>query len=88
MLIETATIFFLSLLLIAGIRRVAPKIGLLDIPNARSAHTRAVARGAGVGFVAAALLGIVLFHYDLLMAHGWIFLAILMILVVGFLDDH
>jgi UDP-GlcNAc:undecaprenyl-phosphate GlcNAc-1-phosphate transferase len=88
MLIETATIFFLSLLLIAGIRRVAPKIGLLDIPNARSAHTRAVARGAGVGFVAAALLGIVLFHYDLLMAHGWTFLAILMILVVGFLDDH
>lgn len=31
--------------------RLAPKVGLVDVPNARSAHSRATPRGGGVAFV-------------------------------------
>jgi len=41
------------------LRRLAPRFGLLDVPNARSSHQRAVPRGGGLA-IALPVLGIVL----------------------------
>jgi UDP-GlcNAc:undecaprenyl-phosphate GlcNAc-1-phosphate transferase len=88
MLFEAFSIFLLSFLLIFWVRRVAPKIGLLDIPNERSTHCNIIPRGAGVGFVSAVLLGLVFFQWDILVNYLWTFLAICLVFMVGFLDDH
>lgn len=48
--------FGLSTLCVAGSRRWAVK-GMLDIPNARSLHTRPTPRGGGLGIVIGVLIG-------------------------------
>jgi UDP-GlcNAc:undecaprenyl-phosphate GlcNAc-1-phosphate transferase len=70
------------------VRYFALKIGLLDIPNERSTHTDIIPRGAGVGFVSAVLVGLVCFYGTLVERYVWTFLAVVLVLVVGFLDDH
>jgi len=37
--------------LVAGLVRLAPRLGLLDRPNERSSHTQVTPRGGGLGFV-------------------------------------
>lgn len=44
-------------LLVAFLIRYAPRIGLLDRPNARSLHTKVTPRGGGVGLVLVLALG-------------------------------
>jgi len=50
-----AAAFAVSWALVSALRRLAPQIGLLDRPNARSLHTRVTPRGGGIGFVLAAV---------------------------------
>ncbi len=50
----------LTWLLVGQLIRLAPRIGLLDRPNARSSHTRVTPRGGGIGFVVAITLAIAL----------------------------
>jgi UDP-N-acetylmuramyl pentapeptide phosphotransferase/UDP-N-acetylglucosamine-1-phosphate transferase len=42
---------------VAGIVRIAPRIGLVDRPNARSLHIRITPRGGGIGLVLVVALG-------------------------------
>jgi len=88
MLFEIVILFSLSAVLINLIRRNASSIGLVDIPNERSSHTKVTPRGAGVGFSIAALLSLLFFHSDLVFSYWATFLGILLVLIVGFLDDH
>jgi UDP-GlcNAc:undecaprenyl-phosphate GlcNAc-1-phosphate transferase len=88
MLIEAFSVCLLSYLLIFWVRKTAPKIGLLDIPNERSTHLDIVPRGAGIGFVSAVLLGMIFFQWQLLISYLWTFLALCLVFIVGFLDDH
>jgi UDP-GlcNAc:undecaprenyl-phosphate GlcNAc-1-phosphate transferase len=88
MLIEALLTFVISLVLVWCVRYFAPYIGLLDIPNERSSHNRIVSRGGGLGFTAAVFLLLPLFHFELAVSYLWTLLAILLVLVVGFLDDH
>lgn len=44
--------------MVAATVRLAPQIGLIDRPNARSSHVRATPRGGGIGFVLAAVGGV------------------------------
>ncbi len=88
MFFEFLATFALSVVFICLVRRIAPKVGLLDIPNDRSSHTRIVPRGAGLGFVTAVLLSLVLFAPLLVHDYSWTFTAIVLVLIVGFLDDH
>jgi len=60
----------------------------VDIPNERSTHVNHTARGAGVGFYLSVALILPIFHYELLMNYIWTFIAILLIFIVGVLDDH
>ena len=60
----------------------------MDIPNKRSSHVSHTASGAGVGFYLSVALILPIFHYELLMNYIWTCVAILLIFIVGVLDDH
>jgi Fuc2NAc and GlcNAc transferase len=86
-----ALVFALSVLLTGVVRRFALASGLVDVPNPRSSHTRATARGGGLAVVFAAtagvgglyVLGVVSRNLALTVVIGGGVVA-----VVGFLDDR
>ena len=88
MYVDFIAIFLLSLLFVNLVKTYAPKIGLMDIPNERSAHCSVIPRGAGIGFYLAVAIILPLFHFDLLYKHIWITVAIFLVFVIGALDDH
>lgn len=88
MLISIASAFLLSLLSIKFIIRLAPKIGLVDIPNERSVHTKIVPRGAGIGIFIAFIVTCCLFELDILSHFPLTFLGFAMVFFIGVLDDH
>jgi len=81
-------IFVVSLILIKLVKNHAAKLGLMDVPNERSAHCSIIPRGAGIGFYLAVALIIPVFHFDLIFSYLWTAVAILIIFMVGVLDDH
>jgi len=81
-------IFVVSILFIYLVKKNASKLGLLDVPNNRSVHTKTVARGAGIGFYLAVTLVVPIFHFDLLYDFLWSIIAILFVFLIGVLDDH
>jgi len=88
MFFEFILIFILSLGFIYLIKKNASKMGFIDIPNERSIHVDSVPRAAGVGFFLAVALVVPVFHIDLIVSYPWTVLAILLIFIVGVLDDH
>lgn len=88
LLIEYSTIFLLALILINMIRNNASKWGLVDIPNGRSTHVNHTARGAGIGFYLAIAFTVPFFHFDLILSYAWTCIAILLVFIIGVLDDH
>ena len=87
-IVEPILIFLFSLSLVYLIRKYAPKLGLIDIPNDRSTHIDKIPRGAGIGFCLSVATALLLFHFDLIVQYAWTMLAILIVFVVGVLDDH
>jgi len=81
-------IFFFSLLFIRVIRNNATKLGLVDIPNQRSAHSKHTASGAGIGFYLPVAFVLPVFYFDLIVSYAWTCTAILLVFIVGVLDDH
>ncbi len=88
MYLEYVLIFILSLVLVNSIKRYAPKLGLIDIPNDRSTHIHHTPRGAGIGFYLAVAIILPMFHLDYMLSNFWIFLSIFLVFVIGVLDDH
>ncbi len=88
MFLEFVTIFILSLVLVGLVKRYAPALGLIDIPNDRSTHMDHTPRAAGIGFFLAVASVIPFFHFDLLLQYSWIFFAIFLVFAIGVLDDH
>ncbi len=88
MIIEFVLIFLFSLLFIRVVRNNATKLGLVDIPNERSTHVNHTPSGAGIGFYLAVALVLPVFHFDLMLSNIWTFIAILLVYIVGVLDDH
>ena len=86
--IEFIVVFMVSFIVIGLIKRYASVWGLIDIPNDRSSHIDHTPRAAGIGFYLAAALVLPFFHFDLLLEYSWTLLAILLVFVVGVLDDH
>jgi len=60
----------------------------MDIPNERSAHCSIIPRGAGIGFYLPVAFILPIFHFDLISTYLWTAVAILIIFIVGVLDDH
>ena len=79
--------FILSVLFIYLLIRYSTVLGLDDIPNARSAHKKIVPRSAGVGFVSAVLISLLIFNPTHLTEYYYIYLSILLIMFTGLYDD-
>lgn len=88
MFLEFVLIFLTSMLFVHLVRHFAQSIGLIDIPNERSAHTNETPRGAGIGFVAAVAVVTPFFFMEMITSYLWVALAIFLVFVVGVLDDH
>lgn len=81
----------LSAWLTSVVRRIAPRYGLVDIPNARSSHTKPTPRGGGLAIVASMLLAsCALVWLDAASIHLLIALfgGGTAVAVVGLLDDR
>jgi UDP-GlcNAc:undecaprenyl-phosphate GlcNAc-1-phosphate transferase len=87
-LIESVFVFVLAIVLIGGVMRYGPAFGFVDTPNGRSAHQRSMPISAGIGIYLAAAAGVLLFDTGLVLEHALSLLAILLVFVVGVLDDH
>ena len=88
MLLEFILIFIVALILIKLIIKNALKLGLVDVPNDRSMHTRHHPRGAGIGIFLAVFIVEPFFNFNLLLDHYLTCLAVLFVFIVGVLDDH
>lgn len=90
MIVALVLAFVASWALTGQVRRYA-LVRLLDVPNARSAHSAPTPRGGGIAFVAIILVGLVLLAWLQLLDNGLalgIFGAGAMVAVLGFADDH
>jgi len=81
------SIFLISLLSTVIFIKFAKRIGLIDIPNERSMHIDPIARGVGIAFVMAVLIGLFIFDYEHLKTYYYIYLAIIFVLLAGVWDD-
>ncbi len=77
----------ISFVLISMLIKFANKLGLIDIPNQRSAHTEIMPRGAGIGFVLAVILTPMIIDFNFFTEYYYVFLAIIIIFIAGGLDD-
>lgn len=80
--------FLSSLLFIKLIIKNASFLGLVDIPNERSSHSKITPRGAGIGFGFAFFITILIFNLSLFIEYWLLFLGIFLVFLVGILDDH
>lgn len=79
----TYLLFFLILLFAQlAYLRLAPRLGIVDNPNARSSHSRQTIRGGGLVFVLAVMLAWI---WGALSA--WVALGIILVGVVSLVDD-
>lgn len=80
--------FLLTFIFIKIIIRYATNLGLTDIPNSRSSHSKVTPRGAGIGFGFAFFITIFVFDFALFIEHWQVFFAMFLVFLVGILDDH
>ena len=88
MLINLLFSFLITWIFIKLIIKNALYLGLTDIPNERSSHTKITPRGAGIGFGFSFFISILVFELALFLEYWIVFLAIFMVFLVGILDDH
>ncbi len=88
MFFELTGVFSITIVLIIYFKHVASVLGLIDLPNVRSVHSKGTPRGAGIAFVFSSLLLFLLNHSSLVMHYKWIIIAILFVFTIGILDDH
>ena len=84
-------LFAVSALITGGLRGLFVRLGLMDLPNARSSHAVPVPRGGGLAIVATFLSAVVWVLHRRLVSERLAWALIgggLAIAVVGFLDDR
>ena len=67
------SIFLISLAGILVLMKYGTKVGLIDIPNERSAHTKPIPRGAGIPFVLSVFLVLIFFDLEYFKTYYYIF---------------
>lgn len=88
LVIKLLVAFLATFIFINWLIRYAPSIGLVDVPNDRSVHKEVKPRGAGIGIVLGVLVSDVLCFNQMVTSHFFVFIAVLMVFVIGVLDDH
>ena len=81
------SIFIISFISIYLLIHNAKKLGLVDIPNERSMHTKMTPRGAGIAFVLPVFLVVLLFDFEHFKLYYYIYLAIAIVFIAGAWDD-
>src|SRR3989338_5598432 len=83
--------FVVSVIIAKLVQRFAPRLHLMDVPNARSSHHQPMPRGGGLAFVISFLAGLfALFYLKIISYHllgAWVGGGVL-IAFVGFMDDR
>ncbi|MHB8388086.1 MAG: glycosyltransferase family 4 protein [Acidiferrobacteraceae bacterium] len=85
-LITLFTALAVSMAIIPVMMRLAPHLGMIDLPDARKVHSQPVPRVGGVGIVIGALLPIVLWAPATSAIHAYLF-GSLVLLAFGVCDD-
>lgn len=80
--------FFISFAAIFLVIKINTKIGILDFPNERSSHVKAVPKSGGIGFIAAFFLSFVLFENSVFLEYLWLFASIFVVFITGIYDDY
>ena len=85
-----AVVALFSYSVTAWLRGAAPRLGLIDLPNARSSHQRATPRGGGLGFVIAWVAALAIAWLAAGLEPYWLVAAAAAAAVaaVGFWDDR
>lgn len=89
-ILPAAAAFAVAWITVRLIRRIAPRVSLIDRPNARSSHRSPTPRGGGLGIVLGSLAGVsvsVLTSADSTGPLTVILLAAVGVAVVGLIDD-
>ena len=79
--------FILSILFIYFLIHFSHRLGIIDEPNDRSVHKKATPRSAGVGFVSAALISLLIFNYDHFIDFFYVYVSIAIVMGLGIHDD-
>ena len=88
LLFYCTVLFIITYFAIKKFITLAPKLGLVDIPNERSSHKTVTPRGAGLVFGFIFLMGIIFFDLDTFSENKYTFLAILIMYICGVVDDR
>ena len=82
------TIFAIGIVMHLALIRNARPLGLIDTPNERSMHKRITPRGAGIALFLSVALTNLFLNVDYVLAHPYLHGAVLLIFLVGVLDDR
>jgi UDP-GlcNAc:undecaprenyl-phosphate GlcNAc-1-phosphate transferase len=87
LIVDGFIVFFMTIFLTQLVQKYAAKLGLLDIPNNRSAHVNPTPRGAGVAMFFSYTSVLLLYHTTFFTEHLGFFIGLILIFVLGLYDD-
>lgn len=79
--------FLIAFLLLLILIRYSTLIGINDVPNGRSFHDKTIPRSGGIAIFCAFIAVQLFFNFDHFIAYIYIYTAISLIFIIGFLDD-
>lgn len=82
------TIFIIAIVLHVILIRNAGFLKLMDIPNERSSHKKAIPRGAGIAIVLSIFSVELLFNLEYFLSYIYIYIAIFLVFLIGLIDDR
>ncbi len=82
-----SSIFLLSFSFLVLLIRYSAKLGLIDTPNQRSMHKVITPRSGGIAIFLSIIVSQFFFNLDHLVAYFPIYLSIVLIFIIGFIDD-
>ncbi len=71
-----------------GVRRVAPRAGMLDLPGPRRSHAVPTPRGGGAGIALVGLAAFAVFAWHGVAGAGWMGAGLLLVAAAGWRDDR
>lgn len=87
LIIYCIILVFLTFFAIKTFIGLAPKIGLLDIPNGRSSHKKATPRGAGIVIGLMFILSMFILKFELALELIYPMSAFMIVFICGIIDD-
>jgi UDP-GlcNAc:undecaprenyl-phosphate GlcNAc-1-phosphate transferase len=82
------TIFMIAIVLQFALIRYSHLLGLVDMPNERSMHKKVISRAGGIAIFLSIALSQFVFNGEFVLSHFYIHVAILLVFLVGLVDDR